>query len=99
MKKNNSIHSLLSLSAVSTAHPRIHFRIYVEHYVGRGGRSKTQVTFHRSLVAGNYFTFFKVTQNPQLANPRPKKQPNRPRVSQIEGFGYNSKGKTMTCYE
>ena len=29
-------------------------------------RSKTQVTFHRSLVAGHCFTFLKATQNPQF---------------------------------
>ena len=32
----------------------------------RIGGSKTQVTFHRSIVAGHCFTFLKVTQNPQF---------------------------------
>ena len=36
------------------------------------GGSKTQVTFHRSLVAGHCFMFWKVTKTVNLANPRPK---------------------------
>ena len=38
----------------------------------KAGGSKTQVTFHRSLVAGHCFMFWKVTKTLNLANPRPK---------------------------
>ena len=37
--------------------------------VNKIGGSKTQVTFHRSLVAGHCFTFWKVTLTLNLANP------------------------------
>ena len=37
----------------------------VNNYLRING-SKTQVTFHRSLIAGHCFTFLKVTQNPQF---------------------------------
>ena len=60
--------------------------------------SKTQVTFHRSLDSGHCFTFWKVTVTLNLANSRPKVG-FRPRVSQIEGYGYVPKGKTMTSIE
>ena len=59
------------------------------------GRSKTLVAFHRSVDAGHSFTFWKVTLTLNLANP----VGFRPRVSQIEGYGYFPKGKTMTCIE
>ena len=55
------------------------------------GGSKPQVTFHRSLVAGSE------------SNPKPSiwltlglKTNLRPRVSQIEGFGYFPKHKGRT---
>lgn len=49
------------------------------------GGANTQVAFHRSLVTGHCFTFWKVTKTLSLANPRPKTN-LRPRVSQVEGF-------------
>ena len=43
------------------------------HVILNGG-SKTQVTFHRSFVAGHCFTFWKVTKTFNLANPSPFKK-------------------------
>ena len=58
--------------------------------LGIGG-SKTQVT------RCGLFTFLKVTQKPSIWLTLGLKTNLRPRVSQIEGFNYFPKRKTMIC--
>ena len=61
------------------------------------GGSKTQVTFHRSLVAGHCFTFWIVTKTLNLANPRPIRLLFRPRVSQLRVLRHFKKCEIITC--